>query len=344
MTIASYTQSCLSCFRRCPREYDLRYQQQLERLGDARETLAVGDCWHKAHDAASKAGADGPAYAVIQARAPGELWVEKLRRLFAAYRWRWASHALKMHASEQRFEYVDAEGRTRRGQIDGLIEIEGQIGNLERKTSGEDIDDGSTYWQRQRMGTQVSFYANAFKTLTGHPPAFTLYDVVRKPTIRPKSIVKADMTRLRAELMKSGEAVYFGEKFGPEEIEAALAAGMETSALYGARLTADIGDRPDFYFARKMIARTTLDLDLAERDTVQTIDAIESLSAQQEFDREHFDAPRPMFPRNPDACDVFGVCDFFALCSNGEYPQPNTAPNGFARRAALHPELDEVQQ
>lgn len=344
MSVKSYTHSCLSCFRRCPREFDLRYQMQLERVGDDRETLAVGTCWHKAHDAASKSGADAAAYAVITAQAPGELWAEKLRRLFAAYRWRWSNHELKMLKSEQQFEYVDAEGRTRRGQIDGLIEVSGQVGNLERKTSGEDIDDGSSFWQRQRMGPQVSFYGNAFKALTGTPPAFTLYDVVRKPTIRPKTLVKADMTRLRAELTKDGTATYFGEKFGAEEIEIALGEGRETSALYGARLTADIGDRPDFYFARKVIPRTTLDLQLAERDTVQTIDAIESLSRRQEIEASIAIPQLPIFPRNPDSCDVFGVCDFFALCSNGEYPQPNTIPSGFARRGVLHPELDEAQQ
>jgi len=354
MSVESYTNSCLSCFRRCPREFDLRYLQQLERAGDDREVLQVGTTWHKAHDAASKAAArifpdqvpdatvwaaaDMDAWKVIREHAPGAKWNTKLQRLFAAYRWRWDGHPLKILQSEHQFDYIDEHGKRRRGQIDGIVEIDGQVGNLERKTSSEDLDDGSAFWQRQRMGSQVSIYANAFRALVGHPPAFTLYDVVRKPTIRTKSIVKKDMTRLRAELTSNGRATYFGETFDAHEVEAVLADGRESLNFYGARLTADIGDRPNFYFARKIIPRTTLDLDLSENDTSLTIAQIEAMGSWS-----HFKGDLPTFPRNPDACATFGLCDFFELCANGEYPQPGTIPQGFARRDALHPELVEIQ-
>lgn len=331
--IESYTHSCLSCFRRCPREFDLRYLRQLEREGDEREVLQVGTTWHRAHDARSKVATgtmtstftpDEAAYATITAHAPGALWAEKLRRLFAAYAWKWASSPFEILQSEHAFEYTK-NGSRRRGQIDGIIRIGNRVGNLERKTSGEDIDPGSPYWERQRMGAQVSVYANAFQEIMGHAPNFTLYDVVRKPTIRPKSLVKKDVTRLRAELTVSGVATYFGEEFDATEIEAALADGRETARLYGARLTADIGDRPDFYFQRQVIDRTNKDLDDAEADTDMTISMIESLDG--------------WFPRNPDACATFGLCDFFGLCSNGEYPDPSAVPAGFQRREHLHPEL-----
>lgn len=339
MSVESYTNSCLSCFRRCPREFDLRYQLQLERAGDDREVLQVGTTWHKAHDVATKAGDDAAAYNAIREHAPGAKWNEKLRRLFASYRWKWASQVLDIKRSEFQFDYLDVQGIRRRGQIDGVIEIDGALGNLERKTSSEDLDDGSTFWQRQRMGSQVSLYANAFKELTGKAPAFTLYDVVRKPTIRPKSIVKKDMTRLRAELDEKGTATYFGEEIAGHEVEAALAEGRETLTFYGARLTADIGDRPDFYFARKMIPRTTLDLDQSENDTHLTIAMIEAMGKWSQFKSE-----LPVFPRNPDGCATFGLCDFFELCSNGEYPSAGQIPQGFARRDALHPELEESTQ
>jgi len=355
MTIESYTNSCLSCFRRCPREFDLRYRQQLERAGDDREVLQVGTTWHKAHDAASKKAqaihppdpfqvrgdpaCDLAAYQVIREHAPGAKWNEKLRRLFAAYRWKWANHDLKIVESEHQFDYLDEYGKRRRGQIDGIVEIDGAVGNLERKTSSEDLDDGSTFWQRQRMGSQVSIYANAFKALTGTAPAFTLYDVVRKPTIRVKSIVKKDMTRLRAELTTGGSATYFGETFDEQEVEAVLADGRESLSFYGARLTADIGDRPDWYFARKMVPRTTLDLDLSENDTALTISMIETVAKWS-----HLKSTLPTWPRNPDACATFGTCDFFGLCSNGEYPQAGTTPEGFARRDVLHPELQEFTE
>ena len=46
--IESYSNSCLTCFRRCPREFCLRYPYRLERVGDNREVLQVGTTWHKA--------------------------------------------------------------------------------------------------------------------------------------------------------------------------------------------------------------------------------------------------------------------------------------------------------
>ncbi len=345
MAIESFTNSSLSCFRRCPREHDLRYGQRLKVAGEDREVLQVGQAWHKAHDASSQtvrrlgassapiegavAAGESAAYAAIANHAPGDAWNEKLRRLFAAYRWRWALHPMNIIHSEHTFSYTPTGGAERRGQIDGVVEIDGQIGLLERKTSSEDLDDGSNFWQRQRMGTQVSFYALAFRELTGRAPAFTLYDVVRKPTIRVKTIIKKDAARMRAECDAKGAAVYFGEEFDEEHVTAALYEGRETLSMYGARLTADIGDRPDFYFARKIIPRTTRDLDLAEIDTQATIFQIQGM----EF-----------FPRNPDACATFGLCDFFRLCSNGEHPNIGVIPDGFERREHLHPELEDSSE
>tara|TARA_R110000851_G_scaffold268071_2_gene420721 strand:+ start:44134 stop:45171 length:1038 start_codon:yes stop_codon:yes gene_type:complete len=344
--IDSYTHSCVACYRRCPREFDLRYIKQLERAGDDREVLRVGQAWHKAHDASSKKAQElhppnphsvrgDPAcglagYAAIAKHAPGPKWNEKLRRLFSAYAWRWANQDLKIIESERTFD-ITLDGTRRRGQIDGVIEIDGQLGNLERKTSSEDLDDGSPFWERQRMGVQVSIYANAFTELFGKPPAFTLYDVVRKPTIRVKSITKKDTARLRAELDKDGVATYFGEQMPADEVEAALAEGRETLRFYGARLTADVGDRPDFYFARKIIPRTTKDLTDASDDVAATIWTIEANTGM-------------WFARNPDACATFGLCDFFQLCSNGEYPGDDTIPEGFAQRGSLHPELEEATE
>ena len=340
--IDSFTNSCLSCFRRCPREFDLRYNKQLERADNDREVLRVGSCWHKAHDAASKVDSgtmtststgDAAGFAAIDDHAPGGLWKEKLRRLFAAYRWRYANQDLNIIESEKTFEY-SLEGTIRKGQMDGVIEIGGQIGVLEYKTSSEDLADGSVFWSRLRMASQPSFYATAFREITGETPAFVLYDVTRKPTIRPKAITKKDAARMRADIKAHGVTSYFAEPFESEEVEAAIFDGRETLSMYGARLTADIGDRPDWYFQRNPIYRTSLDLALAEEDTRQTIQMIENRPSHEGYSSGPF-------PRNPDACTTFGVCDYFSLCSNDEYPNGDTLPDGFTRREHLHPELEE---
>tara|TARA_R110000851_G_scaffold120002_1_gene248057 strand:- start:1539 stop:2591 length:1053 start_codon:yes stop_codon:yes gene_type:complete len=346
--IDSYTNSCLSCFRRCPREFENRYALQLEREGDDREVLRVGSAWHHAHDVRTKSAqaaalhtgpdvsaqgyAGEPAvqisgYDAIDRRAPGDTWKEKLKRLLAAYDWFWSEREVEIVESEHTFEY-ELDGTVRRGQIDGIVKQNGRVGILERKTSGEDIADGSPFWARQRMGSQVSFYDKAFREITGEAPAFTLYDVVRKPTIRAKALTKAEVKRMRAEVAADGPGIYFTEEFDEESLEGAVFHGKETLKMYGARLTADIGDRPSFYFNRSLVPRTNLDIEQAELDTQGTIQLIETAYGLERF------------PKNPDACATFGLCDFFPVCSNNVDPREGV-PSGYARREHLHPELDD---
>jgi len=331
MTEITYTNSSTSCFRRCPREYDLRYRRRLSPHGEDREVLQVGRAWHKAHDAFEKAvdpaHAQPAAYEAIQRHAPGDAWKEKLSRLFAGYLWRWSREPLEIVQAERVFR-VELDGFIGEGQIDAVARIDGRLGLVERKTSGEDLAPGAPYWDRLRMDSQLSFYAAAFRELVGEPPAFILYDVVRKPTIRPKNLVKKDMQRLRMELRSKGVGTYYGQQFSADVVEAALHGGTETTALYGARLTADIGDRPDFYYQRRFVPRTELDMRAARADVAHTVGMI-----------RHLESGAPFFPRNPESCARFGLCDFFGLCSNNDYPDHDTVPGGFARREHLHPEL-----
>lgn len=318
--IESYTNTALATARRCLREYDLAYRQRLEREDDDRETLVVGQTYHRAHDAAAK-GLDP--FAVIERHAPGELWTEKIRRLYAANVWYWRNEPIEIVETERTFS-VEIAGIRYRGQIDALVRAkDGRLGVLERKTTASGVDAESDYWDRLRLDVQVGLYSLA----CDRRPDFILYDVTRKPTINPKALTKADMTRLRGELESDGHALYF-ERFEAEEIEAALFIGRETPELYGARLTSDIGNRPDYYFARREVARTSGDY----------AELLEDLSAQVSMleAAERLDA----FHRNPDACATFGRCKFFGLCSNNRRPRIGEAPpEGFREREHIHPEL-----
>lgn len=319
----SYTNTSLTTARRCLTEYDFRYLQLLEREPDAsfdREALAVGECWHKAQEAHAR-GED--AYAAIAKHAPNELWQVKISRLFAAHGWFWQSQPFKVIEPEREF-LVELDGRRFRGKLDLYIEMpDGRRGLVEYKTSGEDVSDTSSYWTRLRMNVQVTLYALALPA----QPDFILYDTVRKPTIRPKSIVKKDAERMLAEIAKGGAATYFGETFGEAEIRAAIAS-EETPAMYGARLTSDIGDDPRKYFARREVPRTIQDYATLRKNLLQQV-------ALLEFARDN-----GLMHRNPEACDAFQTCEFFALCSNNIRPQIGDAPpDGYRRRDRLHPEL-----
>jgi len=320
----TYTNSSLACARRCLRQYDLRYNLRLVAAGDEeREALAVGEAWHKAHHA--WAIGENP-YAAIAWHSPGPLWVVKLSRLFAAYHWYWKDQPFKVLEVEKQF-HVEYLGKHYEGKRDVVVELpDGRRGVVERKTTGDSIAAESNYWPKLRMDVQVGLYA-----VTLDPtPSFILYDVVKKPGIAPKGIAKIEVTRMLAELKKSGAARYYGQTFqDSEELRFALENAQESVELYGARLTSDIGDRPEFYFARREVPRTAHDFLTLLADIDDQADVLKHAELGG------------MMHRNPDACFTFGLCEFFGLCSNGiKLDEGDPVPHGFKQREKLHPELD----
>lgn len=327
----AFTNSSLGTFAACPRKYDLRYNLKLTRTdGEGSEALAVGSLWHLAHAAAAKHPEDANLpYTLIAQRAPSPLWAEKLSRLFAAYKWYWEkSDRIKIIEPEHQFAFELPGWIRMRGSIDAVVEIDGRIGIMERKTTSDDLNAGSAYWDRLKLDRQVGIYALGTPT----PPAFILYDVVRKPSIRPKSIPAKEVNRMRAEAQNQGHALYYGESFTPDEVASAILQDQETIRMYGARLTSEIGNEPDRYFGRREVVRTDGDL---ERLRYDIFDLVETINRGVRY-------------RNPDACDAFGTCEFFNLCHSNVDPQIGTdgriiPPSGYAIRKHEHPELDGIE-
>ena len=211
----TYTQSSLGSFRRCARLYRLRYDLQLSLAGDEeREVLAVGQCWHRAHEAARAAVDPEPAaHEVIARTAPSMLWIVKLQRLYAAHQWYWrnydAGSKLETVAVEQRFK-VALGGREFEGQIDELVRTpDGRRGIIERKTTSDSLEPDSEYWKKLRLDVQVGLYG-----LAAARPDFILYDVVRKPTIAPKAIAEKERARMAREMASMTAAAIPGNAAG----------------------------------------------------------------------------------------------------------------------------------
>lgn len=329
---ATYTNSSLSCARACLREYDLRYIHQLSPEGIPAEALEVGSLWHLAHELKTKTRDGGEVYRAIRERAPSELWAEKLARLYTAHGWYWQGEPFEVVESELTFSIALGEAvgdlcpeplrdRIVRGQIDGVVRSEGgQLGLIEYKTTSDsDLDD---YFRKLPLDTQVSMYAIAARSLPvfdGRYPDFIVYDVTRKPSIKQKALTKADLATIAT------HSAYFGEALSSKEALSAQTEKRESPKLYGARLTADIGNEPARYFARRQVHRTTGDYERAIRDLVAQIESLEAST----------------FYRNPDACFRWHrPCDFYRLCSVGAYPARGEVPEGFVVREHRHPELD----
>lgn len=113
---------------------------------------------------------------------------------------------------------------------------------VEHKTSSEDIGLGSMYWRKLTLDAQISNYLVGARSL-GYEPDGVLYDVLRKPALRP---LEANSKRARPE--------------GPEE--------------YFERCLANISEKPDYYYQRGVVVRLESEETDAAFDTWQTAEQI----------------------------------------------------------------------
>lgn len=243
------------------------------------------------------------------------------------------------------------------GKIDHIIRYQGMVGALERKSTSRTIALDSDYWQKAQKDTQVSMYALAIRDIgvfhgemcspyrvrvsEGERFANTLYDVWHKPTIKPAMLTQKET----AEFIASGE--YCGQKFAVENYEcfgvdngplpnsvsvdgdcAAVEMGKkgfairETISMFGARLLADIQERPDFYFIRKEIPRTDKDLEQFKRQLFAVY--------QSQRLAERYNA----WVENEQACRATFTCQYVSICfgvGSENVCDGKTTPAGFRR-------------
>jgi hypothetical protein len=276
---------------------------------------------------------------------------EIVARILSGYFWRWAESEVKIIASEVPFELPlrnpDTGGITSNfkvaGIIDKIVELpDGRTAIMEHKSIGEDLGPDSDYWKRLRIDQQISLYFLAACEV-GHKVQTVLYDVARKPLIRPKKLTQRETMDFL-----TGSHVYCGETFEAAttadtppvvtvngqvaEVDASgkAPAMRETPQMYGARLTEEITQNPDRYYARVEIPR--LDADLLE--------FAYELWQMQQLVRSCQKHGR--WPRNTAACLHPFKCDMWELCTSG-YRVEDPLPAGFTRVSNVHPELARTQ-
>lgn len=335
------THSRMQCGKTCHRKEHFRYELGLRRKRKA-VPLRMGAAIHHGIDLWSKSTDEG--VAVFEATAeyaerPAwchtneelEDWLteaEIVRRLLMGYFWRWQDDGLEIVSSEEVFvlPIINPEtGRTTpsfefAGKWDGIVRLpDGRLAVKETKTVGEDIAPDSDYWRRLQMDQQISGYMLAART-KGHDVQTVLYDCIRKPSIRPKNLTKADRTGL------ASTKTYFGEHF---EFPDGQIPERETAALFGARLGADMGERPEFYFARVEIPRLQSDIEEFRQELWEMQLDLRNRQKTQRF------------YRNTSACLTMGKCEFFEVCTSRWEPKQGV-PSGFEIVQNVHPELVEV--
>ena len=174
------------------------------------------------------------------------------------------------------------------GKIDAIAKDKttGKHIIVEHKTTSQDIGPGSDYWKKLPIDGQVSGYYVGASTL-GYDVDVCLYDVIRKPTIKPYKATPEENRKYK----KDG-TLYAGQ----HETD-------ETPDEWYARLKADIAERPEYYFQRIEVVRSESDLS-------------DYLFDMWAVGREIADAERiGRWSRNPNACSVYGSCEYFDVCT-----------------------------
>jgi hypothetical protein len=222
-----------------------------------------------------------------------------LKALFEGYRNRWEEYDRNTYESigtEMRFDAPLMNPETGgvsktfhlSGKIDALAREKntGKVVIVEHKTTSQDIGPGSDYWRKLPIDGQVSGYYCGAEAL-GHQASTCLYDVIRKPTIKPLKATPEDKRKYN----KDGS------------LSKACRENDETPDEWYERLTADIASRPDYYYARIEISRSDNDL-------------MEYLFDMWAVSREIADAERMnRWSRNSQACSVYGTCEYFGVCT-----------------------------
>lgn len=164
---------------------------------------------------------------------------------------------------------------------------------VEHKTSGEDIGLGSTYWRRLTLDSQISNYIIGAQAL-GYAPRGVLYDVARKPALRPYQATPEESRKYK----KDG-TLYANQREHDE-----------TPEEYYGRVLADIAEKPDVYFQRGTVVR------LADEVAAAAEDAWTLAKWIREVQLEADGRGEAAWPRNVDACYTYGrACDYWDVCS-----------------------------
>ena len=335
------TNSRLACLRTCPRKHYYRYELGVVPDRDS-QPLRFGAAFHTGLDHRNKgATADKAIAAAVAGYAEIPAWctsteqiedwmveAETVARMLSGYFWRWAAdwdadsgQRVEVLASELPFDLPIVNPDTGRastsftiaGKIDRIVRLpDGRVAVWETKTAGEQLDAESDYWKRLRLDQQISTYYVAARRL-GFDVQTVIYDVARKPSISPRLVKKSE----------AGQE-YYGEPL------VAVAGAVETPRMFGARLSADMAARPEFYFARREIPRLQNDLDEFEQELW---DQQKTLAAMRLHNR---------FYRNTTACRFPYKCEYLDVCSFGA-DLAKGPPAGFRQLDNIHPELADTE-
>ena len=340
------TNSSLTTFRRCPREYYYAYvlRRRAVRKSDA---LRFGTLFHVGLNAWWTWTGDADvklASATLAMSRKAEEYADadpfelvKAEELMLGYTARWGDEPYETLAVEKQFRLPllsprsshpqdSATGFDQGGAIDAIARIgsfidelnhEATVHVVEHKTTSQDISPGAPYWNNiVALDSQVSTYMEAAREL-GYAPRDCIYDVIRKPDVNPlKATPEESKKYTKPTKAEPVPRLYSGQR---EE--------DETPEEYRARLRKDITKSPDWYYQRMTVVRLEHDDAGHERDTLETACMI------------RFAEERNAWPRSTKSCERYRrLCDYHPVCSG----TASINDLRFETKESTHEELGDI--
>ena len=206
------TASRMVCELQCSRKHFFRYEMGLTR-NSVGVALRVGSAWSRAMESRWK----GQSYlAALKAALPkgielDQYYCEIIAAMLKAYYEHYEGRRelfKKMYPEEQFCFELGFGDFTVEGKLDGLgILKTGKGGILETKTTSDSVMPDATYWQRLKFNMQLLQYADAAIEHNDWDISKVIYDVMRKPSIRPKEIGETDIYNIPVVRNSAGKRV-----------------------------------------------------------------------------------------------------------------------------------------
>lgn len=341
------TSTQLSTLRTCPRKHYYRYELCLAPT-HAAKPLRFGSAFHRGmewlgrgkdvDDAIAEATKSYDAIPEGFDATAWEIERQTLVQLIAAHAWRYGADTWTILETERRFEFALINPKTGKpsrtyriaGKIDGIVRLaDGRLAVLEYKTVGESIEPDAPYWLRLRGDQQITVYMLATMQL-GYDVSCVVYDATRKPSIDVKQIPQLDESGKKIVLDAAGNRVLTAKgeprQTGDTALGYVLQARPETPEEFGIRLLDDIGNRPDFYLARREVPRTVDELAECQLELWQHAQQLTEMRKAGRWYRNV----------NRWTCNT---CEFSGICLGGVSVGPGEIPSGFTILEDPHPEL-----
>ena len=346
------TNSAMGCFKSCRRKY--YYSYELGWRPEVESTpLRFGSAFHEGLDLLAKNHTVDEICDLIDVMYDSytsnfsdveliykfQIETETIKTLLRNYARIWSDSQLRILESEASFELPIVNPRTNRtsktfkqaGKRDRIAKLpDGRIALMETKTVGENIEPGSDYRNVLSINQQISMYVLAARA-EGIEVETTIYDCIRKPTIKPCSVPLLDDNGDKIVLDAQGQRV-FNANGKPRQTASTkdgyvLQVRDMTPQEWAEKLNEDIQTRPEYYFQRFEVPRLEDDL-------------IEFQSELWDIARDiHHSRKNNLWYRNTSNCRMFNsLCKYYGICAN-EIDTTCGVPQGFREVETVHEEL-----